>query len=43
MATATDGVGTVQAEQSKVWEWLTTVDHKKKLGRCMESLVSPIF
>ena len=29
MATATDGVGTVQAEQSKVWEWLTTVDHKK--------------
>ena len=29
MATATDGVGAVQAEQSKVWEWLTTVDHKK--------------
>lgn len=29
MATATDGVGAVQTEQSKVWQWLTTVDHKK--------------
>ncbi|MBK32029.1 MAG: cytochrome c oxidase subunit I [Chloroflexi bacterium] len=29
MATATDSIGTTQNDQSKVWEWLTTVDHKK--------------
>jgi len=29
MATATDSMGTTQNDQSKVWEWLTTVDHKK--------------